>query len=90
MDLKTLSVRSKVEDMKVVPIYIETTKMVADIGTKALEPKQFELLRDMLCGYAVMKVIHEGKEDEYMAAIRKEVKRNIFNKADGEAKDQKM
>ncbi len=27
-------------------------KMIADIGTKALDPKQFWLLRDKLCGYA--------------------------------------
>ncbi len=39
------------EDLKVVPIYL-TLDMVADIGTKALDPKLFCRLRDLLCGYA--------------------------------------
>ena len=38
--------------MKVVPHYLPTEKMIADIGTKALDPKQFCALRDKLCGYA--------------------------------------
>jgi hypothetical protein len=38
--------------MKVVPIYLETHKMIADLGTKALEPKLFCALRDVMCGYA--------------------------------------
>jgi hypothetical protein len=41
-----------VEDLKVVPIYLNTLDMVADIGTKALNPKLFCRLRDLLCGYA--------------------------------------
>ena len=41
-----------IEDMKVVPHYLSTEKMIADIGTKALDPKQFCLLRNKLCGYA--------------------------------------
>ena len=74
MDIRTLTVRNKIEDMKVVPIYIETTKMIADIGTKALDPKQFETLRDMLCGYAVEKMQREGKMNEYLAAICQSLK----------------
>jgi hypothetical protein len=50
-DIRTLSIRNKVEDLKVVPIYLETTKMLADLGTKALDPKQFEKLRNEVCGY---------------------------------------
>jgi hypothetical protein len=50
-DIRTLSIRNKVEDLKVVPIYLETTKMLADLGTKALDPKQFEILRNEVCGY---------------------------------------
>ncbi len=38
--------------MKAVPHYLKTDKMIADIGTKALNPKQFYVLRDKLCGYA--------------------------------------
>ena len=51
-DLKVLTLRNKVEDLKVVPIYLNTLDMVADIGTKALDPKLFCRLRDLLCGYA--------------------------------------
>ena len=41
-----------VEALKVVPIYVKTTDMIADIGTKALEPKLFIYLRNLVCGYA--------------------------------------
>jgi hypothetical protein len=52
-DLKVLTLlRNKMEDLKVVPIYLNTLDMLADIGTKALDPKLFCRLRDMLCGYA--------------------------------------
>jgi hypothetical protein len=51
MDLKVLTLRNKVEDMKCVPIYLKTSEMIADIGTKALDPKLFCYLRDKLCGY---------------------------------------
>jgi hypothetical protein len=51
MDLKVMTVRNKIEDMKVVPIYLKTSEMIADIGTKALDPKLFTYLRDKLCGY---------------------------------------
>ena len=50
-ETRTLTVRNKVEDMKVVPIYVKTTEMIADIGTKALEPKLFIYLRNLVCGY---------------------------------------
>ncbi len=52
-ETRTLTVRNKVEDLKVVPIYVvKTTEMIADIGTKALEPKLFIYLRNLVCGYA--------------------------------------
>ena len=35
MEVRVFSVRNKVEDMKVVPIYLKTELMLADIGTKA-------------------------------------------------------
>jgi hypothetical protein len=52
MEIRVFSVRNKIEDMKVVAIYVETSKMLADLGTKALDPKLFCALRDVLCGYA--------------------------------------
>jgi hypothetical protein len=51
MDLRVMTVRNKIEDMKVVPMHLRTSEMVTDIGTKALEPKLFAYLRDKLCGY---------------------------------------
>ncbi len=51
MDLKVLTLRNKIEDMKCVPIYLKTSAMLADIGTKALDPKLFCYLRDKPCGY---------------------------------------
>jgi hypothetical protein len=51
MDLRVMTIRNKIEDMKVVPLYLRTSEMIADIGTKALDPKLFVYLRDKLCGY---------------------------------------
>ena len=52
MDLRVMTIRNKVEeDMKVVLLYLRTSEMIADIGTKALDPKLFVYLRDKLCGY---------------------------------------
>jgi hypothetical protein len=52
MEIRVFSVRNKIEDMKVVSIYLKTELMLADLGTKALEPGVFISLRDQLCGYA--------------------------------------
>ncbi len=51
MEVRVFSVRNKIEDMKVEPIYLKTENMLADIGTKALDPSLFISLRDQLCGY---------------------------------------
>ncbi len=51
MDMRVMPIRNKIEDMKVVPMYLRTSEMIADIGTKALDPKLFVYLRDKLCGY---------------------------------------
>ena len=53
MNMRTLSVRNKIEDGKVIPIYLRTIDMVADIGTKALDGATFVKLRDIMTGYAV-------------------------------------
>jgi hypothetical protein len=45
MEVRTLTYRNKVEDMKVVPIWVESKDMLADLGTKSLEPKPFISLR---------------------------------------------
>jgi hypothetical protein len=51
-DLRVLTLRNKVEDLKVVPVYLNTKEMLIDLGTKALDPKPFCALSDQLCGYA--------------------------------------
>ena len=75
MDMRVLSVRNKIEDGKVLPIYLRTSLMVADIGTKALDRTTFEFLRDLLCGYAAksskddamaMMMLFNDRWDEYM------------------------
>ena len=35
-----MTIRNKIEDMKVVPMYLRTSEMIADIGTKALDPPE--------------------------------------------------
>jgi hypothetical protein len=37
--------------------------MLADIGTKALDPNRFEMLRDLLTGYGVLKALEQGNWD---------------------------
>lgn len=69
MDLRTLAVRNKVEDMKVIPVYCETLMMLADIGTKALEPTRFEILRDAMTGYALWEAIKQGRVQEYTSLM---------------------
>ena len=59
-EIRVFSVRNKIEDMKVVPIYLETTRMLADLGTKALDPKLFCALRDVMCGYAKKGILDKG------------------------------
>ena len=50
-----MSARNKVEDGKVLPVYVKTLGMLADIGTKALDEKQFVFLRDLANGYALVR-----------------------------------
>jgi hypothetical protein len=53
MEVRTLTYRNKVEDLKVVPIWVESEGMLADLGTKSLEPKPFIGLRDKAFGYVM-------------------------------------
>ena len=55
MDIRVMSARNKVEDRKVLPVYVSTLGMLADIGTKALDEKQFVFLRDLANGYALVR-----------------------------------
>ena len=55
MDICVLAARNKIGDLKVLPVYVRTLEMLADIGTKALDEKQFVFLRDLMNGYAVVR-----------------------------------
>jgi hypothetical protein len=76
MDMRTLTVRNKVEDMKVVPVYCETARMLADIGTKALEPARFELLRDAMTGYGLWEAMKQGRLKDFIFLMVKVLKTN--------------
>jgi hypothetical protein len=43
--------------------------MLADIGTKALEPTRFEILRDAMTGYALWEAIKQGRVQEYTSLM---------------------
>ena len=61
--MRVLTLRNKVEDLKVVPIYLNTKQMLVDLGTKALDPKPFCALRNVLCGYAEEEVGSSSVEE---------------------------
>ena len=69
MDMRTLAVRNKVEDLKVIPMYCETLKMIADIGTKALDPARFALLCAAMTGYGLLEAWRKGKVHEFITLM---------------------
>jgi hypothetical protein len=58
IERRVLTCRNKIEDGLIMPTYVQTTRMIADIGTKAFGDKQFAYLRDLLTGYSLVKVHH--------------------------------
>jgi hypothetical protein len=78
MDMRTLAVRNKVEDMKVIPVYIETARMLADIGTKALEPTRFEVLRDAMTGYGAWEALKQGRLKDFAVLMIRMVRSYKF------------
>ena len=69
MNMRTLSVRNKIEDGKVIPIYLRTIDMVADIGTKALDGATFAKLRDIMTGYAVENAHMKKDAEEWKSTM---------------------
>ena len=61
MSLRTLAARNKIEDHEVQTAWTKTEDMVADIGTKSLPPSRFKKLRDVMNGYALVKVAYPNK-----------------------------
>ena len=74
MDIRVLGARNKVEDLKVIPKYVSTLEMLADIGTKALGEKQFVFLRDLANGYALVRASNERAELPVLAVSIEELK----------------
>jgi hypothetical protein len=58
IERRVLTCRNKIEDGHIIPKYISTIHMIADIGTKAFGDKQFAYLRDLLTGYSLVKAHH--------------------------------
>ena len=54
MDLQTLSIRDRIEDHLVFPEYLQTDRMIADMGSKALPETPFIKFRDIMNGYALV------------------------------------
>jgi hypothetical protein len=77
MEMRTLTVRNKIEDMKVTPVYCETARMLADIGTKALDPTRFEVLRDAMTGYGAWEAFKQGKLKEFAMLMMKMMTRRF-------------
>ena len=69
--MRTLTIRNKIEDVKEIPLYCETLKMLADLGTKALDPARFEILRDAITGYGVLEAWRQGKVKEFATLMVK-------------------
>tara|TARA_B100000497_G_C7427246_1_gene267391 strand:+ start:43 stop:363 length:321 start_codon:yes stop_codon:yes gene_type:complete len=67
MSMRVLSVRNKIEDAKVIPVYLPTNLMTADIGTKALDSVTFAFHRDRLCGY-----VEVGKDEHITHQAKKQ------------------
>jgi hypothetical protein len=73
MDLKTLSIRDRIEDHKVIPVYLQTERMIADMGSKALPASPFILFRDVMNGYALVKAHYPNYPmSEYIYDINKD------------------
>ena len=64
MERRILAARNKIEDGEIFPKYCKTEDMLADIGTKALEPARFEILRDLMTGYGVLDALKRGNWNE--------------------------
>jgi hypothetical protein len=61
LDLKTLSLRQRIEDHQVESKYVNTNGMLADMNTKALAEDKFVQFRDVSNGYALVKAAYPNK-----------------------------
>ena len=58
LDMRLWKLKERVENNEIRLVYSPTHEMLADIATKALGPKQFEYLRDLMTGYALLRQVH--------------------------------
>jgi hypothetical protein len=49
--------------------------MLADIGTKALDPTRFEILRDAMTGYSLLDAIKQGNVQGYTSMMMRLMKK---------------
>ena len=68
-DIAVYSLRNRIEDQEIKMRYTETIKMIADLGTKSLGVKQFEFLRDLLNGYAIVRASGRMKSNALPAMV---------------------
>ncbi len=61
MDLKTLTIRNRIEDHHVETEWLETKGMVGDMGSKALSENPFTRFRDSMNGYALVRARFPNK-----------------------------
>jgi hypothetical protein len=60
LEIRTWKLRERIDDQEVILHFCGTVDMLADIGTKALGVKPFEYLRDLMNGYAIVRLRHAG------------------------------
>lgn len=54
-DIQHFTLRDRIIDKQIEMVYCQTLLQIADIGTKLLPTKQFEFLRDLMNGYALVR-----------------------------------
>jgi hypothetical protein len=62
MDLKTLTIRNRIEDHAVEAEWLETKEMLADMGSKALPVNPFTRFRDSMNGYLLVRSRFPNKQ----------------------------
>jgi len=58
LDMRLWKLKERVYNNEIRLVYCPTHEMLADIATKALGPKQFEYLRDLMTVYALLRQVH--------------------------------
>ena len=82
MDIRTWKLKERIDDQEIILHFCGTVDMLADIGTKALGVKSFEYLRDLMNGYALVRLRHQGADLPILVVCLKDLKRGnpVFRK----------